>query len=100
MPVENPEFLNQTPTEIHWRRLALEYNINEIWELVTSLRQPYSVWEDLSTDEQGETFRFEALRKDHSRFAVTFSDIKKATIVERIQTPHTICKVILKISYY
>ena len=88
--------MKQTPTDLHLRRLALEYDNDEVRELATYLKLPYSVWNNLKRniqDIQGETLRFQALRKCCDRQALTFYDIKKAAVDGKIQTPHTICKV-------
>ena len=94
--VTNDEFLQLKPEDIHLRRLALAYSINEVRDLVILLGLPWIEWDDmfvLANNDEAEKLKFDALKKCCNRSDVTFRDIKSAVKKGNIQNPHTICKV-------
>lgn len=88
------EFLKQSPTDLHLRRLSLQYSINETAQLAIHLGMEYSTWERLhETIEEPERLNFEALRRCIESSHKTFDDIRKAIEASSIQNQHTLCKV-------
>ncbi|CAC5375214.1 unnamed protein product [Mytilus coruscus] len=59
--VTNTEFLDQTPSDIHLRRLSMQYSINETKELAMHLGMEYQTWDDLyvTFGEEPERLKFE-----------------------------------------
>ena len=96
--VTNNEFLQQCPTDRDLQRLSLEYNIDEVCDIIIFSGLPYSVWHDVSTSTEFsiEMKKFEGLKRCCEKKALTFKDLKEAVEKENIQTAHTICKVRLK----
>ena len=96
--VTSEDFLKQYPTDLHLRRLALEYDMNEVREIVTVLGLAYRVWNDLFTSTMtNDTIRYTALQKRYREKLFTFWDLKKATEDVKIGNPHRICKVIYEV---
>lgn len=93
--VTDNEFLKQIPSDIHLRRLAMQYSINETRELVIHLGLQLTTLEDMyvTFSEEPERFKFETLRKCLSGSNITFEDIRKAAADGQIQNQHTLCKV-------
>ncbi|CAC5383605.1 unnamed protein product [Mytilus coruscus] len=96
-PVTDNDFLKQFPTDIHLRRLSMQYSVNEIKELLINLQKESAIWESLLYDEsqqEPEILKFETLRKYRDEFYLTFNDIRKAVESGNIRNPHTLCKVV------
>ncbi|VDI39842.1 Hypothetical predicted protein, partial [Mytilus galloprovincialis] len=96
-PATDTNFLEQSPTDIHLRRLSMQYNVNETKELAILLGLQYIKWEGLyETIDEPERLKFETLRTCLDCSDMTFNDIKRA--IESgtcsVQNPHTICKVV------
>ncbi|CAG2189116.1 inlA [Mytilus edulis] len=92
--VTDNEFLKQTPTDIHLRRLSMEYSIHETKELSIYLGMKYNIWESLyeALGEEAERLNFEILHRCIDSSSITFDDIRKAAAIGNIQNPHTLCK--------
>ncbi|VDI00786.1 Hypothetical predicted protein [Mytilus galloprovincialis] len=96
-PATDTDFLKQSPTDIHLRRLSMQYNVNETKELAILLGLQYIKWEGLyETIDEPERLKFETLRTCLDCPDMTFNDIKRA--IESgtcsVQNPHTLCKVV------
>lgn len=90
------DFLNQLPTDIHLRRLSMQYSVNELKELLVYLEKDSAIWEALlhgDSHQEPEILKFETLRKYRDEFCITFNDIKQAIESGNIRNPHTLCKV-------
>lgn len=90
------DFLNQLPTDIHLRRLSMQYSVNELKELLIYLKKDSAIWEALLHDDSQQTpdiLKFETLRKYRDEFGITFNDIKQAIESGNIRNTHTLCKV-------
>lgn len=89
------EFLEQIPSDIHLRRLSMQYSITETKELAMYLGMDYQTWDDLyvTFGEEPERLKFEALHKTVVGTHLTFKDIRKAVEIGKIQTIHSLCKV-------
>lgn len=89
------EFLEQIPSNIHLRRLSLQYSINETKELAIHLGMHYTTWDDLyvTYGEEPDRLKFETLHRCISVSNITFDDIRKAVEVGKIQSKHVICQV-------
>jgi hypothetical protein len=96
--VTNNEFLQQRPTDRHLQRLSLEYNIDEVRNIVIFSELPFTVWDEIynSTEFSNERKKFESLKRCCEKNALTFKDLKEVVEKENIRTAHTICKVRLK----
>lgn len=59
------EFLKHIPTDIHLRRLSMQYNIHETKELAIYLGMKFNIWESLhdTLGEEPEKFNFEVLHR-------------------------------------
>lgn len=96
--VVDNDFLKQCPTDMHLRRLAMQYSIHETKELAVHLGMPFSALDmlddvfDTSVNEPVRV-KFEILSRCSHSFYITFNDIKRALESGEIQNPHTICKV-------
>ncbi|VDI75753.1 Hypothetical predicted protein [Mytilus galloprovincialis] len=90
------DFLMQFPTDIHLRRLSMEYSVNETKELAIHLGMAYKTLERLGETivEEPERLNFETLRRCLDGSNITFNDIRKAIENGDIQNPHTLCKVV------
>ncbi|VDI75748.1 Hypothetical predicted protein [Mytilus galloprovincialis] len=96
-PVTDNDFLNQLPTDIHLRRLSMQYSVNELKELLIYLKKDSAIWEALLHDDSQQTpdiLKFETLRKYRDEFGITFNDIKQAIESGNIRNTHTLCKVV------
>ncbi|CAC5405102.1 unnamed protein product [Mytilus coruscus] len=97
-PVTNEDFLKESPSDLHLRRLSLLYNKNEIRELAIYLGLSYTAWENVcikeSQSDEPDKLSFEILRKCRDKFSLTFKNIRDATEKGQIQNPHIICKVV------
>ncbi|XP_071148270.1 uncharacterized protein [Mytilus edulis] len=95
-PATDTDFLMQFPTDIHLRRLSMQYSVNEAKELAIHLGMQYYTWDRLYTTfkVEPERLNFETLRRCLDGFDITFNDIKKAIEDGSIQNPHTLCKVV------
>ncbi|XP_063400327.1 uncharacterized protein LOC134684938 [Mytilus trossulus] len=95
-PVTDNEFLKQTPTDIHLRRLSMQYSIHEIKELSIHLGMGYNTWERMydTLGEEPERLNFEILHRCIDSSSITFDDFRKAAAIGNIQNPHTLCKVV------
>ncbi|XP_052079214.1 uncharacterized protein LOC127717566 [Mytilus californianus] len=95
-PVTDTEFLEQIPSDIHLRRLSMQYNINETKELAIHLGMEYQAWDDLfvTFGEEPERLKFEALLRSVECSHLTFNDIRKAAEDGKIQTIHSLCRVV------
>ena len=93
--VTDNEFLRQTPTDIHLRRLSMQYSIHETKELAIHLGMDYNTWERMydTLGEEPERLNFEILHRCIESFPITFDDIKKAVEIGNIKNPHILCKV-------
>ena len=93
--VTNDEFLQQRPTDRHLQRLSLEYNIDEVRDIIISSGLPFTVRDDIYTSNEfsNEMKKFEDLKRWCEKNALTFKDLKEVVEEENIQTAHTICKV-------
>lgn len=93
--VTDTEFLKQIPLDIHFRRLSMQYNINEIKELGMHLGMDSQTWDDLYVTfrEEPERLKFEALRRPFDGSHLSFNDIRKAVEFGKIRTIHSLCKV-------
>ena len=96
--VTNDEFLQQRPTDRHLQRLSLEYNIDEVRDIIICSELPYTVWDEIytSTEFSNERKKFEGLKRCCEKNALTFKDLKEVVEKENIRTAHTICKVRLQ----
>jgi hypothetical protein len=76
----------------------LEYNIDEVRDIVTFSGLPHRDWHEVSTSTEfsNEIKKFEGLRRCCKKNALTFKDLKEVVEKGKIQTAHTICKVRLK----
>lgn len=88
-------FLAQLPSDIHLRRLSMQYSIHETKELVIYLGMQFSTWDDMYVTlcEEPQRFKFETMRICIGDSNKTFNDIKHAIEVNNIQDQHTLCKV-------
>ncbi|VDI09861.1 Hypothetical predicted protein [Mytilus galloprovincialis] len=95
-PVTDNEFLRQTPTDIHLRRLSMQYSIHETKELAIRLGMEYNTWERMydTLGEEPERLNFEILHRCIESSSITFDDIKKAVEIGNIKNPHILCKVL------
>lgn len=93
--VTDIEFLKQFPTDIHLRRLSMQYSVTETKELCIYLGMQYNSWEKMyhALADEPERLNFETLRKCLDSFHITFNDIRKAIEDGSIQNPHILCKV-------
>lgn len=92
--VTDNEFLKQSPTDLHVRRLAMQYSITEIKELAIHLGMVYNEWDRMHDElSDPERLKFEILLRCIDRSSFTFHDIKKAVEEVYIRNPHTICSV-------
>lgn len=89
------EFLEQIPSDIHLRRLSMQYSINETKELAMHLGMDYQTWDDLHVTfgEEPERLKFEVLLKTVVDTHLTFNDIRKAVEFGKIRSIHSLCKV-------
>jgi hypothetical protein len=73
----------------------LEYNIDEVRDIIIFSGLPCTVWQEVSTSTEfsNEMKKFEGLKRCCEKNALTFKDLKKVVEEENIQTAHTICKV-------
>ncbi|XP_052065807.1 uncharacterized protein LOC127705519 [Mytilus californianus] len=94
--VTDNEFLKQVPTDIHLRRLSMQYSIHETKELAIHLGMKFNIWESLydTLGEEPERLNFEILHRCIESSSITFDDIRKAVESGNIQNPHTLCKVL------
>lgn len=92
--VTNKEFLKQIPSDIHLRRLSMQYSINETKELAIHLGMDYQIWDDLyvTFGEEPERLKFEALWRTVEGSHLTFNSIGKAVKECKIQTRHSLCR--------
>ncbi|VDI42894.1 Hypothetical predicted protein [Mytilus galloprovincialis] len=95
-PVTDAEFLEQIPSDIHLRRLSMQYSINETKELAMHLGMDYQTWDDLHVTfrEEPERLKFEALIKTVVGTHLTFNDIRKAVEFDKVRSIHSLCKVV------
>ncbi|XP_052080208.1 uncharacterized protein LOC127718253 [Mytilus californianus] len=95
-PATDTEFLKQFPTDIHLRRLSMQYSVNETKELAIHLGMQFNTWERLyeTFGEEPERLNFEILRRCLNGSNITFNEIRKAVKSGKIQNPHTLCKVV------
>ncbi|CAC5375220.1 unnamed protein product [Mytilus coruscus] len=95
-PVTDTEFLDQTPSDIHLRRLSMQYSINETKELANHLGMENQTWDDMyvTFGEEPERLKFEALLRSVQCSNLTFNNIKQAVEFGKIQTIHSLCKVV------
>ncbi|CAC5384010.1 unnamed protein product [Mytilus coruscus] len=93
-PVTNEEFLKERPTDLHLRRLALLYTINEIRELAIQLGFQVADLENISYTADPVIWKFEVVRKCRDRFSLTFKHIRDASEIGQIQNIHILCKLV------
>lgn len=93
--MNDTEFLCQIPSDIHLRRLSMQYSINETKELAMHLGMDYQTWDDLyvTFGEEPERLKFEALLRSVQYSNSTLNNIKKAVEAGKIQNKHSLCKV-------
>lgn len=93
LTVTNKEFLKEHPTDLHLRRLALLYTINEIRDLALELGFKFADLENILYTDDPVIWKFEVVRKCRDKFSSTFKRFREASEIRKIQNIHIFCKV-------
>lgn len=93
LTVTNEEFLKEHPTDLHLRRLALLYTINEVRDLALQLGFGFADLKNILYTDDPVIWKFEVVRKCRDRFSLTFKHFREAAEIRKIQSIHIFCKV-------